>query len=520
MYSGPLQVAHLDIAVKLDDLQICTSLVTAEGSALERLGNYFSKEESYLVIAGDTQRISLVRQWNSREDLILLQQINCGSVLLTKWGMVNHSVQKVLNREDESNRQLWWRQSGPAQPESEWWLDDGISIVTAVMDRNAQFIEAVKSWTSAQGVDEIVVVDWSSQRSIRSELAKVAPEILSDPRLRIYRVENESRWMLSRAFNLCARLARRRQVFKADGDTAISGDFFKRHILQPNQFFGGDWKELDDVHMNGALYLHRSDFLGVNGYDERLTTYGWEDSDLAARLVRERGLAFSEFDRTSLHSVNHPDFLRLQKQTALVLVDEKNVFGPAIEVQRNRIMLTKMGISQWGEEYAGVHYNLEMRRMSLRGLPSQELQASTRVKSIEEELTKEQIEDASKRAIRIILTRKALTEPFPADYSLNFYQELASALGEPKSVVHWNVALDGTLAERILALLAVRALKDSTNKKHAWYVTYTWVSPTDSCNCNLSSLVNKHDLPLREVWSSDSKAYYEEVQSMLRSLPA
>mmetsp|Transcript_35623 Transcript_35623/g.142254 ORF Transcript_35623/g.142254 Transcript_35623/m.142254 type:complete len:120 (+) Transcript_35623:942-1301(+) len=104
MYSGPLQVAHLDIAVKLDDLQICTSLVTAEGSALERLGNYFSKEESYLVIAGDTQRISLVRQWNSREDLILLQQINCGSVLLTKWGMVNHSVQKVLNREDGMSR--------------------------------------------------------------------------------------------------------------------------------------------------------------------------------------------------------------------------------------------------------------------------------------------------------------------------------------------------------------------------------------------------------------------------------
>ncbi|KAJ8907451.1 hypothetical protein NDN08_007562 [Rhodosorus marinus] len=511
MYSGPLQVAHLDIAVKLDDLQICTNLVTAEGSALERLGNYFSKEESYLMIAGDTQSISLVCQWNTREDLILLQPISCGSVLLTKWAMVNRSVQKVLNREDESNRQLWWRRTGPAEPESEWWLEDGISIVTAVMDRTAQFIEAVKSWSSAQGVDEIVVVDWSSQRSVRSELAKAAPEILSDPRFRIYRVENESRWVLSRAFNLCARLARRRQIFKADGDTAISGDFFKKHRLQPNQFFGGDWKELDDVHMNGALYLYRSDFFGVNGYDERLTTYGWDDSDLAARLVEERGLAFSEFDRTSLHSVNHPDFLRLQKQTALALVDVKNVFGPAIEVQRNRIMLTKMGISQWGDGYAGVHYNLEMRSMSLRGLPPQELQASTRVKSIEEELTKEQIEDASKRAIRIILTRKAMVEPFPADYSLSFYQELASALGDPKSFVHWNVILDGTLAERILALSAVRALKDTTNKKHAWYVTYTWVSPTDSCNCNLSSLVNQHDLPLREVRSPDSKFDYEEV---------
>ena len=70
-----------------------------------------------------------------------------------------------------------------------------ISLVTACMNREAHLRRSLPEWLRLPGLGEIVVVDWSNERSLE-ELTAL------DPRVRVVRVQGEPRWVLSYAYNL------------------------------------------------------------------------------------------------------------------------------------------------------------------------------------------------------------------------------------------------------------------------------------------------------------------------------
>lgn len=83
---------------------------------------------------------------------------------------------------------------------------DGISICTVCMNRNHHLIESVPTWLKTE-VDEIVIVDWTSALPVKESLA----ELLSKEdmkRIRIIRVENAHKWVLTVSFNLAIRAAK------------------------------------------------------------------------------------------------------------------------------------------------------------------------------------------------------------------------------------------------------------------------------------------------------------------------
>lgn len=189
-----------------------------------------------------------------------------------------------------------------------------VSMICAVMNRNALIEPALENWLAAEGVEEVVLVDWSSNVPVRDGLSR---KLLEDPKLRIYRVVGESRWILSHAFNLAASLAKSYWIAKVDIDYRIDSGFFGQFDLPADAFIRGDWEfamTQEDKFLNGFLLVRKQVYFLINGYNENLIAYGYDDSDFYSRLT-SAGLTPISLVPKWIHHVPHDDTLRLANQT-------------------------------------------------------------------------------------------------------------------------------------------------------------------------------------------------------------
>ena len=176
----------------------------------------------------------------------------------------------------------------------------GKSIICACMNREENLRKSLESWLSYGEADEIIIVDWSSN----------IPFTFSHPKVKIFRVEQESSWCLSMAYNLAASLAQGDVLYKFDADYIIKKGFFERH-LPDDSFYCGNYKlarDDNERHLNGCLVVGKKDFDKVNGYNENIRSYGWEDSDLYNRLDKISDRRDIDFD--FIHHITHDDCQR------------------------------------------------------------------------------------------------------------------------------------------------------------------------------------------------------------------
>jgi hypothetical protein len=218
-----------------------------------------------------------------------------------------------------------------------------VSIVVACRGRHGPLEVNLPSWLNVRGVGELVVVDWSSTPPLRDAveraLVKAAPERqrLRPPlRVLLARVEDEATWVLSRAYNVGFRLATGALVLKLDCDVLVRPEFVKAHApallratvedlqrallaqaradepasLRRQAFVAGDWRRArsaDELSLNGLLLAWRTALHTIGGYDERIATYGWDDSELYSRLERsgERRMPLARDATTNLTLAQH-----------------------------------------------------------------------------------------------------------------------------------------------------------------------------------------------------------------------
>ena len=189
----------------------------------------------------------------------------------------------------------------------------GISIITACRNRSTQLMISLETWCKCEEVSEIIIVDWSSSDLVINRVEKIP-----DSRISVVRVESESRWILSHAFNLAARFAKFDLLCKLDADYCLHEEFFKNHKLVPGSFYSGSSRRArnsNEKHLNGFLFLHRKDFFDINGYNERIIFYGWEDTDLTRRLIG-LGLNRNRIDNHYIEHISHSDSHRIQDMQA------------------------------------------------------------------------------------------------------------------------------------------------------------------------------------------------------------
>ena len=67
---------------------------------------------------------------------------------------------------------------------------------------------------------------------------------------------------------------------------------------------------MNERHVHGFLYTYRDDFFNVNGFTERVDTYGWEDTDMYERLVKF-GLNRININTDKIYHLRHSDSKRV-----------------------------------------------------------------------------------------------------------------------------------------------------------------------------------------------------------------
>ena len=218
--------------------------------------------------------------------------------------------------------------------------DVAIGLVTCVRDREENLVRTLPTWLALPKIDEVLIVDWTSRVPVSDALARAGIE---DPRLRIVRVEGEPRWILSHAFNLGFRMSRGQLVMKVDADIELSPDVLEANPVPEGSFVAGDWRAVEDPHqshLNGTVFVRRPDLASVGGYNEYLTTYGYDDNDLYQRLV-DRGLERRLLDARSAHHLPHDDDTRVGRTARHVeTVREALLRRPQVHGEKNRLIVS------------------------------------------------------------------------------------------------------------------------------------------------------------------------------------
>jgi hypothetical protein len=193
-------------------------------------------------------------------------------------------------------------------------LTPGTSIVSCCMNRNRNLKKALATWVKLP-VDEIIIVDWSSVEPVIDTVAE-----FNDSRIKVLRVDNEPKWILTYGFNVGLRFASYSKVFKFDADIEVSEDFLTLNQINSNQFVRGYWKTaLDEgldsqVYVNGSFGCNKSDLLNIGFYNELIRTYGWDDSDLYERLSSQCGLETKYLDFKSVLHLEQEESERIENQ--------------------------------------------------------------------------------------------------------------------------------------------------------------------------------------------------------------
>jgi len=202
-----------------------------------------------------------------------------------------------------------------------------ISVTCGVRDRAAHLDVSLRSWLACEEVGEVLVVDWTSREPVTPP---------HDERAVLVRVEGQARWHSSKCHNLELLLARGEEILRLDADHVLRPGFFARHPAPEKGYFYRyaitPQSPENEKHLAGAVYARREHFMRVGGYNEHLSTYGYEDEDLVRRLISSgleaQPLAPRDLDPSYMHHLPHGDDARLAAQDVPADICERPPWAP------------------------------------------------------------------------------------------------------------------------------------------------------------------------------------------------
>lgn len=156
--------------------------------------------------------------------------------------------------------------------------------------------------------EEHLIVDWSSAVPLRAD------DLPRDPRVRLLRVEGESRWNLCRAYNFAFASARGDRLLKLDADAWPTdrldpADPALRMPLpgEPLCAFGSGPEG-----RKGQFLIDQGLLAAVGGFNELLVGYGFDDKDLLARLLHGSGQPARAIPEAGIGVIAHSDAERAE----------------------------------------------------------------------------------------------------------------------------------------------------------------------------------------------------------------
>ena len=188
-----------------------------------------------------------------------------------------------------------------------------VHVIASCANRLSSLQTCLPTWLHTPEVSTVTIVDWGSEESVQHELRDQIDQ--QNGRLRIVTLDEPLPWMLSTSVNLALHflhLDTPSLLLKLDCDSVLHPDFIRQHPLSERGFYAGDWRKARDeneMHLNGVLFIDTHSFIDVNGYDERLQSYGYDDTNLHERL-QAADLTAHPLNYRYIEHLRHNDSLR------------------------------------------------------------------------------------------------------------------------------------------------------------------------------------------------------------------
>jgi glycosyltransferase involved in cell wall biosynthesis len=136
---------------------------------------------------------------------------------------------------------------------------------------------------------EFIVLDYNSTDGLKAWILTAMKPFIESGLLKYFRTEEPIYFDRSHSRNMAFKYASGDILCNVDADNysgpgfaSYLNDFFRAN---PNSFLTPDYTNRDAM---GRLCLKRDDFLKVNGFNEKLSGYGFDDIDIYRRLESKR----------------------------------------------------------------------------------------------------------------------------------------------------------------------------------------------------------------------------------------
>ena len=161
-------------------------------------------------------------------------------------------------------------------------MKSGVSLITCCMNRPDLLLNSLRTWLKLSEVKEIIIVNWSSYNFSWNSIKNLN----SENKIKFVDVIGEKYWILTHAYNLAFKFVNYDKILKVDCDIKLHPNFFENHVLYDKTFYRGNWETTNEnqVHINGQFFCNYQDFKNVNGFNEKILTYGYDDEDLYKRF--------------------------------------------------------------------------------------------------------------------------------------------------------------------------------------------------------------------------------------------
>ena len=207
------------------------------------------------------------------------------------------------------------------------------TFVTACRNREVNLKTAIQSWLYHSPA-KIIICDWGSKQPLTLQSLGISD---ANQTVEIIRVECGS-WILTWAFNEALAKVRTKFTLKLDCDHVLSQNFFVLNCLQENGFLRCNWRyaAAGQSHVNGVFMACASLLKRVGYYDERITTYGWDDSDLYARL-HELAESSALIASGSVYHIDQAEEQRTGEQA----VDKESLLANYLGIKKTKFLIDR-----------------------------------------------------------------------------------------------------------------------------------------------------------------------------------
>lgn len=186
-----------------------------------------------------------------------------------------------------------------------------ISLVCACKDREPSLTISLTTWLMFDEISEIIIVDWSSNKSINHFTEW-------DERIKIINVPNQKYFNQPQPLNLAVDISSSKKILKVDCDHLFNPyyNFFNDYVIDEKSCICGNNVRREDVYRGlwGLLYITKENFLKVGGYNEEMGEYySFEDDEILSRL-KSCGVKIKKIipEAHRVLHLPHPDLKRIE----------------------------------------------------------------------------------------------------------------------------------------------------------------------------------------------------------------